>query len=248
MKRSVRLAGWTGFFLVLLVLWQLAAAAIHNSLILPEPMQVLDAMIGQLNSPDFFMTIGGTFLRVILAIAASIVIGVFLAFLAAHFKTAAFFLDKAILILRSIPNISFIILALFWLNSTQAVFVVLVLLIMPVIYSAVCERLNEIEKEYKDLLVLFPQPWHVRFRDLYLPELEGTFLASLTTAVSLGLKGGVMAEVLCQVPVGIGHSLQADRFALETAGVIGWTIWLLLVTFLTDSLIRTLSRHIADRT
>lgn len=247
MKKPVSLMYWTGFFLVLLLLWQLLARAVDNPLLLPDVQMVLSAMAGQLASPQFVPVIASTIGRVLAATALSLVTGILLAVVSLLCSRCAFFIDRFLLLIRSVPNISFIILALFWLDREAAVLMVLILLLMPLIYSSFYQRLKEISTEYRDLLQLYPQPFRVRFRDLYLPELRGTFMAAVTSALSLAFKGGVMAEVLCQTGTGIGRTLQSSRFALDTAGVIGWTVWLLLVTFVIDGLFKLLQKYIADK-
>lgn len=247
MRKPVSLWYWTGFFLVLLLLWQLLASIVDNPLLLPPVQMVAQAMVAQLTDPAFFSVIVTTIGRVLAAVAVSLVTGILLAALSLLQPGCAFFIDRFILLIRSVPNISFIILALFWLDREAAVLLVLILLLMPLIYSSFYERFQEISREYRDLLLLFPQPFSVRFRDLYLPELKGTFMAAITSALSLAFKGGVMAEVLCQSSTGIGRSLQSARFALDTASVIGWTVWLLLVTFLIDGIFKLLQKTVADR-
>ncbi len=226
---------WAGFFSVLFCIWQAAATWVHNDMILPAPLQVLQTMEQQLVSPVFIPTVLISVGRVAAAVVLALGSGFLLAMLAHLVHPMEFFITRLLLLLRSIPNIAFIILMLFWMNREAAVLLVLWLLLVPIVYSALLERMEEISAHYKDVFRIYPQPWSVRLREAFFPELAGTWSAAVVTASSLACKAGVMAEILCQVPAGIGRSMQSARFALDTAGVMGWTIWLLLFAFALDA-------------
>lgn len=240
MKKPVSWLAWAGFFSALLLIWSGMALWADNELILPAPWQVFRAMVLQLQQPDFWPAVLLTLGRVVLAVLISLLCGTFLAVLSYLVPRVEFFITRLLLLLRSVPNIAFVILVLFWLDRELSVLLVLWLLLVPIVYSALYERLEEIGRRHRDLFILFPQPWPVRMRTVFLPELSGTWSAILTTASSLACKAGVMAEILCQVPGGIGRSMQVSRFAVDTSGVIAWTIWLLIFAFLLDRVWRTL--------
>lgn len=226
---------WAGFFAVLLLIWQISATIVANDIILPQPFQVFAAMLMQGTDPAFWPAVFRTLRRVVAAVILALASGLFLALMAHLCRHLEFFLTRLLLVLRSVPNIAFIILVLFWMNRETAVLVVLWLLLVPVVYSSLLERMAEIHEEHKDLFHVFPQPWYIRMKAVFLPEMQGTWSAVIVTSSSLACKAGVMAEILCQVPAGIGRSMQSARFALDTAGVMGWTIWLLLSAFALDA-------------
>lgn len=58
--------------------------------------------------------------------------------------------------------------------------------------------------------------------------------SSLKSAGSLGLKAVVMAEILASVSNGIGRQLQSARLNLNFAGVLGWVLWLMLISLLLE--------------
>lgn len=226
---------WAGFFAVLLLIWQMGSAAVHNDMILPFPGQVMETMLQQIQDPAFWPAATRTLVRVVLAVLLALGSGLGLALVSHLVRPLEFFITRLLLLLRSVPNIAFIILMLFWLDREAAVLLVLWLLLVPIVYSALLGRMEEVARQYADVFRIYPQPWHVRLREVFLPEMTGTWTAVIASASSLACKAGVMAEILCQVPAGIGRSMQSARFALDTAGVMGWTIWLLLFAFVLDA-------------
>lgn len=236
MKKTVSWPAWAGFFAVLFCLWWAAAGAVDNIMVLPSPPEVIRSMADQLMDPGFWPAVGLTLGRIVLALAISLASGMVLALTAFLVPATEFFLSRLLLILRSVPNIAFIILTLFWMDREAAVLLVLWLLLVPIVYSALYSRLEQIRRSHAEFFHVFPQPWTVRMKEVFLPELAGTWPAVITTASSLACKAGVMAEILCQVPGGIGRGMQASKFALDTPGVIAWTIWLLVFAFLLDRL------------
>lgn len=236
MKNSNTLAGWIIFWLLLAILWQTAAFFIANPIILPGPVQTVQQMILQLTDGTFSHIICTTCFRIQFSVIVSFILASLLVLLALKVPFVEPFLSKLLLILRSIPNMSFIILTLFWVSRTEALFLVLVLLVMPIFYSQLLERMQAIQTTYAPVFAIYPQPWFVQLRMIYLPELLSIIQASVLSASSLAFKAGIMAEVLCQAATGIGASMQAARLDINTASVVAWTFWLVLCAFLFESL------------
>ena len=69
-----------------------------------------------------------------------------------------------------------------------------------------------------------------------LPDLLPEMLSTGKTAAGLGLKVGIMAEILGQVRSGIGRSMNYARLNLDTAGIVAWTIVIILLSVLIDGI------------
>ena len=98
-------------------LWQAAAVLIGNSIIFVGPLDVVRALFLQLPTEEFWLSLSFSVLR----ITAGFLLAFFLAAIAG---TASFFLPvlkeflaPAVLLMKSIPVASFVILALIWIGS-----------------------------------------------------------------------------------------------------------------------------------
>jgi NitT/TauT family transport system permease protein len=227
-----------GFLMMLVLIWQCTAWYVKNSIICPSPWQVFEQMMLQISQPGFFAAIFTTLARQLSGLLLSFIAGLLLAWMAFNSKAVAFVIEKILLILRAIPNIALIILLLFWLNRKAAVLTICFLLVCPIIYTSIYNGLCEIQKRYTDVFAIYKQSKLFLLKKIYFPLLKPEISSSLVSGSSLCFKSCVMAEVLCQVQTGIGRSMQSARFDLNVAGVMGWTLWLLIFVFAMDYLIR----------
>lgn len=73
---------------------------------------------------------------------------------------------------------------------------------------------------------------------VYLPLLRPAMASSWITCSSLGFKVVVMAEIMTSVSLGIGANMQYDRLNVNLAGVMAWTIWLLICVCIFNKLLK----------
>lgn len=228
---------WVWFFLIVGIGWQLLAILVNNALICPSPVTVLWHMKEQFVSPDFWPVILQTILRAMLALLLSFAAAVPCAFLAAFYPLCSGFLNRLVSVLQTVPNVCYIILLLFWTSRVQTVILTGFFLLFPLIYRTLYEQLCAIQKDWKDVWILYPQPRWVLMIKICLPLLQPALLAALKNASSLSFKACVTSEILTGLSFGIGRKIQSARFDLNLAGVAGWSLWLVLLVFLFEKLI-----------
>ena len=199
---------------------------------------VLAAMKEQLQTTIFYKSIFFTVTRVVFGIAMSFFFGARLAFWRFFYPKTRIWLDYLILLLRSIPNITLMILFLFWLGGEQSLFLVIFLVLFPVVYQACADELETIQTRWKDVLEIYPQPRRYLLRQVYIPLLKPALGSALISITSLGFKVGVMAEILSQVRGGIGRNMQIAKLNVDLASLLAWTIWFLIVVAVCEWIIK----------
>ena len=120
-----------------------------------------------------------------------------------------------LLLTRSVPNISYIIVILLWFGSESSAAIVSFLIIFPTIYSSLYSGLQHMD------------------------EIQ----ASLSNGISLTFKVGVMSEIMGQVPMGIGRQMNLCRLTSDMTGVFAWTGWIILILLLMDALLHFAGRQ-----
>ena len=237
-KNTTNLKKWIVGWGLLLIVWTSIAYLVSNPFICPYPSEVLQNMVQQVQSGNFYLHIISTFLRVIFSFSLSFIVGIGLAILTFKNQKVLSYVEKIILILRSIPNITFIILFLFWMSREWTITAVSFLLLFPIVFQNSIASLQQIDKKYKDLLYIYPQTKKYTIQNIYIPLMKPSLYSSAITTMSLAFKVGVMAEILAQVPFGIGRSMQWEKLNVNLAGVIAWTIWLLIFVFIMHAIIQ----------
>ena len=237
---------WLIFIFVFFTVWQIASILIDNSFILPSVITVLKDFLSFFYTKTFYHATYYTLIRVFTGIFFSFLIGVLFAYLCFKNRLFSDILSKLFIILKSLPNVSIIILLLFWISRELTVFVVIFLLLFPIVYENVSVSLQAIQKKWKEVLFIYPQPYTRLIKEVYLPLLKPAIVSSLLNCCSLAFKAGVMAEILGQVQNGIGRQIQYCRVNFELSKVIAWTIWIVILVFLFDSLLKFLLKKTFD--
>lgn len=229
---------WFRMLTTLLIVWIALSLWIDNSIILPRPDEVFLTMLHQALSPDLYFSLIMTILRVFTSLVLSFGLAFLLAFVFFRYRKAAVYFHQILLFLRSIPNVTFIIIFLFWVNREMSVTIVAFLLLFPIFYQNIYEALCEIQGQWKDVLLIYPQGFPIKCRKLYFPLLKNAIVTSWITCSSLAFKVVVMAEILASVSVGVGSNMQFARLNVDLVGVFAWTIWLLICVSLFNKLLK----------
>ncbi len=229
-----RISSW----IVILIIWQIAAMAIGNDILLPQVFQVISRMIAQVADPTLYASVGVTMLRVlfgfIIAFSAALASGI----AAATNKTFHEFFHPFVVLTHTIPNITYMFMALIWLGAEGSVAVIVFFILYPVLYQTVYGGMLDINPELADVAKLYPETFLNRLFKVTLPMLGPALYEGSRGALSLGLKVGVMAEILGQVQTGIGHQLYLGRVQLDMAEIFAWTAWMILLSLLIDLLFK----------
>lgn len=109
-RRSLILLFW-------ILVWQLAAGMIDNSIIFAGPVQVVQALTLQVGESGFWTTIAASFGRICMGFLGAFFCGILLGWAAWHLPLLGEILEPFMLLIRSVPVASFVILALIWIGS-----------------------------------------------------------------------------------------------------------------------------------
>ena len=170
----------------------------------------------------------------------SLIIALFISILADKFNTVKLLFEPIQILTKAIPNVSYIIVTLIWLGSEGSVWVICMLVLFPVLYNNFIFTLENEDSELKDIQKIYPETFIKTTRLRTMPLLYGTFLSSSKVALGLGLKICVMAEILGQVKVGIGKHLYYARLYLDTSSLFAWTIIIIILSVIIDSIFNIL--------
>lgn len=228
--------------LALLIIWQILAVIKARDMILPYPHSVFSTMIAQLSSPIFYKSVSITLLRSFTSFSIAFLTSIICAIVAHESKIMKEILAPFLLLTRSVPNISYIILFLVWVGSEKTASFVGILILFPMMYSNFSVGLSEIDKEYNLVLKLYPENLFTKIYKVYLPSLVPFIIASISSGVGLSLKVGVMAEILGQVQIGIGRQLNLCRIDLDMSGIFAWTLWIILILVVLEYVIKRLQK------
>ncbi len=238
----MKLKGQLFGVIVLLIIWASAAAFIHEPVLLPSPADVAHVWIAQALSVRTYQIIGDSLGRLALSLIMVVILSHIIAYTMKLSQFFRGFFGFLLSLIKTIPNIAIIFLALIWLGKQGSILLVALLVLLPLMVEQLVVALDHYPKSLRDATVLFAPTYLERFLFLYFPYEWRFFLSSLNACFALGLKVLVMAELLNGLQTGIGFYLQYARLNLETSQIFSWTIWMVLISVLFDAGMQRLAR------
>jgi len=231
-KTVRRLVSW----LLILIFWQLGSMVIANDILLPSVLSVLSRMIAHLSDPSLYQNLLATLLRVVFGFTIAFLAALITGIASANHRKFRLSFEPLVVLANTIPNITYMFLALIWLGSEGSVTIIVFFILYPVLYRSVYGGILGFNPELADVAKLYPETFFNRLFKVTLPMLGPSLREGAKGALSLGLKVGVMAEILGQVQSGIGHQLYLGKVQLDMAEIFAWTIWMILLSLLIDVL------------
>ena len=89
---------------------------------------------------------------------------------------------------------------------------------------------------------VFKVPVAKRIFGLYIPAILPDVFSATGSNISLALKVMIASEVLAQTFESVGVAMQIERIYLNTAGLMGWTIAAIILSFVLEFIVKILSK------
>lgn len=230
--------------LILLIIWIVTGEIVDNPIKLPSFFDVVLTMKNLMFTytfyEAFFYTLVRSFFGLFFALGSAILIGL----ASGMNKKVEEYFEPIFIILKSIPNISYILIVLIWTNSSFATCAISFMVMFPMAYANVLSGMKSINQEYIDVLRIYsPSRCYAIFR-VYLPLIHNYILASLSNGIGLTFKVGIMAEILGSVSPGLGRQFQLCRINVDMVGTFAWTIWLIIFLICFEMIIKIINKRL----
>lgn len=238
MKRSVL----TCLSLLLIpVAWQLLSWQMAQPQLIPSFPDLMWALLRVVSSPGFLVSIGTTLLRTCAGLLLSLAAASITAFLLIRSETIRLLFMPWLSLLRSVPVISFILLALIFLNPEMIPLLIAFLTMYPLLTENLLKGLMNRRDSWKILARQFHlNAWNRLFQINY-PQLKPYLFSGLASAAGFGWRAIIMGEVLSQCVDGIGKRMKEAQVFIDVPELIAWTLVAIVLSWLTDKLISRLS-------
>ena len=223
--------------LIWLVIWQILAVIVNNSILLSGPVDTVKALIDLGTQPSFYLSVGATAGKVLIGFLIGLVTGTLLSVLSYRFSLVKDFLSPFVSVIKSIPVVSFIIIALIWAGSSNVTIIVSSVIAFPIFYKNILEGLTVTDKKMLDMAKVFQMKTSKKIRYIYLPSLSSHIKSAVSLAIGMAFRGGITAEVVGQPLKSIGNGLYRAKINLATSEMLAWTLTAVLAAFIIERLI-----------
>ena len=222
--------------LLALFVWQCAAWAIDNRLLLVGPFQVARRLGALLGEKTTWQALGFTFSRISLGFCLAFVTALVLAAVSYRFPLAETLLRPYILAIQTVPVASFIVIALLWLSGKRLSVFISFLMVLPVLYANALQGLRAADTALLEMARVFRVPLPRQVRCIYLPALSPYLKSAGHVALGLCWKAGVAAEVIAVTGRSVGGMLYEAKVYLEIADLFAWTVMIVAVSVVFEKL------------
>jgi len=171
----------------------------------------------------------------------AVLLGTLLAFLTEYSALCKALFSPVMMLVKSTPVASFIILALLWIGRTYVPLFIAALMVMPVVFGAVTTAAGSVDAGILEMARAYRFSPFKKLRLIYIPSAYPAWRSAAITAMGLAWKAGVAAEVLCQPKTAIGTELYYSKLYLETPSLFAWTAVVVLLSFLLERLFARLA-------
>ena len=223
--------------------WALASALVGRELLLPSPLQVLRRFLALAGTGAFWLTVATSILRVLTGIVCAVVLGTLLAFLTERSGLCKALFSPVMALVKSTPVASFIILALIWLGRGILPAFISALMVLPVVWANVSAGIAARDPLLLEMARVYGFPQGRVLRRITLPTVLPFFRSALSSALGLGWKAGIAAEVLTVPQPSIGKMIFESKLYLETTDLFAWTLTVILLSLLIEKILLKLVRQ-----
>jgi NitT/TauT family transport system permease protein len=243
-RRAARHLGVVAFWLAV---WQLAALAVDQDILLVSPGGALTRLGELILTVDFWGTVGHSLVRIGGGFVVASVVGVLGAAAAATSRVFDALVTPALAAVRSTPVVSFIILVLMLPIRGQLAFVISFLMVLPITYTNMLEGIRHRDPALLEVATVFRVPFWRRLAAMDVPAVLPFFIASCKIGVGLAWKSGIAAEVIGLTGGSIGEQLYQAKILLNSADLFAWTAVIITVSFGFEKLVVWALRRIELR-
>ncbi len=232
------------YFLPFLILpvWQVVAVLVDNQYILPSATAVIAVLLAPtadiFGSGSLVQNAAASLVRVLLGFAAGAVVAIPLGVMMARSETLGEYLDPVIQVLRPIPPIAWIPLALAWfkIGLTSIVFIIFIGAFFPILLNTI-DGVRRVPLTWIETASIFGARTSQLLLKVILPAAAPTVWTGLRIGFGIAWMSVVAAEMLPGTTTGLGFLIMyASNFGqvqviiagMFVIGIIGLSIDLLL--------------------
>lgn len=229
--------------ILLLVLWQVLAMVVNQPEFFPSVPRLLATLFELFLTGNFYLSIGATILRGIVGMFISLLFAAGLAGLFARYEWLYELFRPLLTVMRSVPVISFILLALIFLHAESIPLLIGFLTMFPLLTENLTKGISNQRVGLSVMAKQFCLSRRNRFTQIFYPQLKPFLYSGLASAAGFGWRAIIMGEVLSQCSFGIGSEMKRAQTFIAVPELLAWTLMAIIISYLTDKGISWLSQR-----
>jgi NitT/TauT family transport system permease protein len=230
-----------------LALWQVLYMIVRQEILIVSPVCVLQRLFLLGTDGAFWMTVLSSMLRILIGFLVAVLAGTVLAVLTSSVRIFYDLFHPVISIVKATPVASFIILALFWIQTNHVPVLIAFLMVVPVIWGNVENGIKKVDPKLLQMAKCFDFGAVKTFKRVYVPSIMPYFTAACTTGMGLAWKAGIAAEVLAYAEPSIGRQIYNAKRDIETADLFAWTVVVIIMSVILEWLMVKIMKSVGSK-
>ena len=230
--------------IVMVVFWHILSLIINMQIILPKPIVALKEFIYCFKDKDFYASCFSTLLRSIICYFACFIFGGILAYISyknQKFKSA---IQPIILVFRSIPTMSVILLVLLWISDDVAPIIIAFIVVFPISYANHLSGYQSLDLGVFKMAKVYKISDKLLYKKYVFPTFLDRVLESTVSELLLCFKIVISAEVMSETARGLGVLIKNSKHQLETGKLFAFTLTALLIGFLLEIILKFIIKRL----
>lgn len=222
-KRAAAVVFW-------LVVWQILAAIMKDSIVFVGPVDMLKSLAEQIQGREFWLSVGNSMVKIMGGFLAGFLSAIVFAVLAFYMEWLRVLLEPLVLLAKSVPVASFVVLCLILMGSERLSTVIVFLMVFPIIYINMGQGLARADKKMLEMAHVFRMPAWKRVLYIYRPAFMPFLAGGAKVALGMSWKSGVAAEIIGVPAHSVGERLYMAKIYLDTESLFAWTLVIILLS------------------
>jgi NitT/TauT family transport system permease protein len=223
--------------------WQVASH-FFPAFLFPSLQTIGSTLLSLLRDRDTLATIGLTFVRILLSLLVTFVLGTALGILAALHVRAERALVPLIQLKQGVPGVCWVIFAILWFQGMEArIAFIVIISTLPSFFYQTRDGVRAISQDLWSMVRAWRPSRTQMLTKLILPALKPTLLTAWRINLGGATRMVITAELLAGVS-GIGYQLRAAQEQFRMDSAIAWTVVLVLFVLVFDRVLTAFERHL----
>jgi ABC-type nitrate/sulfonate/bicarbonate transport system ATPase subunit/ABC-type nitrate/sulfonate/bicarbonate transport system permease component len=190
----------------------------------------------------FYLDISATLLRGLTGFLIAGTFALLMAVLSVHRPFWKSFFHPVVVILRSIPVISVVLIALLWFSPPSLPVFIALLTMFPILYQNILSGLELTDIKLVEMAKLYHKNSINRFLMIYLPGARKIMLDGMATAMGFGWRAIIIGEALANPAHAIGTGMKKAQSFIQMDHLLAWTVVAIFISFVFDFIIRQFNK------
>lgn len=217
--------------------WAILSKFINNSLLMVSPIKVVITLLKKWQDINFWTSVLMSLQKIALGFFAGATVGIVMAVISYRFLIFEEIFKIPVAFFKAAPVASFTVLFLIWYGSSFLSTAICACVVFPQFYVNILQGLKSTDKKLLEMAdVFFLHPID-KMNYIYRPALTVSVIGAIKISAGMAWKSGIAAEVIGTPKHSIGEGLYMSKIHLDTAGVLSWTLMVMLLSMLAEKLL-----------